>query len=555
MRNKSGPMIIAFVVILVILIGLFLVLLRAPFSYIWVMDQGKNLNEDFVIKMCPDGTRLVEIQFGSTDAIGADPNTGNIWTTELMDKGDVNRDQVVKIDQDGNILDRYPGYRTYIFAVDPRDGSVWVGLVNENLVVKLNPEGELVLEVAGFQAPRSIAVNPEDGSIWVADNGRNNHLVHLSAEGVELFRTQTGGFFSASPHQVAVDPHSGNVWYAGSFDESVYLRSAEGEMLAEIGGFDSPVAISVSPRDGSSWVADYSRDQSGAVVKLDSSGNVLLKEVLDKPPRSIGFNAFDETVWVGIDGAAVKLSSEGKIIQYLSGFTLPYSFAFVEIYTLPAKLDYLSTCILKTRGGFPVTKLKDQAVDAETQTTLIVVTPSPVPTPTPTPTPSPTPDICSPSYWEKNGINILSYQVFSALDPGGPNAFDRILISKNPAWEDFLQEDHGEKRTAGVIFHEHAWGNVMGTGVNPAVLFVTYGVERDWELPAYGALVAKVDQMRNSLVKSEQDWFHGRVDKTQYPLISNPSSYAIYQYFDGNILALESWCRTYHDVFGESPIK
>ena len=362
-RNKPSKIILLLAVLLALVAILLLYLNTIPFSYIWIMDQGKNLNEDYVIKMCPDGTRLAIIQFGSTDAIGVDPNTGIIWTTELKDKGNVNRDQVVRIDPNGNILNRYPGYRTYVFAVDPNDGSVWVGLGNENMVVKLDPEGEPILEVGGFQAPRSIAVNPIDSSVWIADNGRNDQLVHLSSEGVELFKTPTDGFFSASPHQVTVDPRSGNVWYSGSFIGSVFLRSAEGELLAEINGFDSPVAISVNPKDSSAWVADYSRDLSGAVVKLDSNGTVLRKEVLENPPRSIAVNPFDETVWVGIEGAVVILSPEGKSIENIPGFKLPHSFAFVEIpNTLLAKVDFLKTCMFGTQADQLTRYLKDTAV-------------------------------------------------------------------------------------------------------------------------------------------------------------------------------------------------
>ena len=171
---------------------------------------------------------------------------------------------------------------------------------------------------------------------------------------------------------------------------------------------------------------------------------------------------------------------------------------------------------------------------------------------------TPTPDICNPSHWQKDGIYVLSTDQFDALEPGGPNTFDRILISQNPAWEDFQQKIavmDGERWTAGQIFDSFAWGYELGTGVNPAVILITYAVERDWALPAYGALVAKVDQIRASLYKYELEWGLGKVDQSQFPPIANGATYALYRYFDGNNNRLETWCRTYLDVYGESPLK
>jgi hypothetical protein len=165
---------------------------------------------------------------------------------------------------------------------------------------------------------------------------------------------------------------------------------------------------------------------------------------------------------------------------------------------------------------------------------------------------SPTPDICNPSQWQEEGIYLLSLSQFNGSDPGGPHTYNQILISRNPAWEDFQQYDHGKMRTAGVIFHESAWGPNMGEGVSPAILLITYGVELDWELPPYGALVAKVVLMRNLIFQYKSEWYRGEVDQSQYPAIKNGASYGLFRYFDGDQEILEKWCRTYNDVFGDS---
>ncbi len=148
----------------------------------------------------------------------------------------------------------------------------------------------------------------------------------------------------------------------------------------------------------------------------------------------------------------------------------------------------------------------------------------------------------------------MSQDRFTALEPGGPEDYDRILVEQNPAWADFRQTDHGELRSAGVIFHETAFGPELGTGVNPAVLLVTYGVERNWELPASGDLVAEVDRIRAMLHGYESEWIQQTVDPGLYP-VANAASYALYRYFNGDLSKLEGWCHTYVQVYAESPLR
>jgi hypothetical protein len=316
-------------------------LTSTPASYTWIVDVGERLNETYLVKMCPDGTRVVQVQFGQSGAIGVDPQSGSIWAPELNDIGSVNSDQVVKLDSAGNILDRYGGYRTSVIAVDPNNGSVWAGLDNERQVVKLDSNGKQVLQIVGFRAPESIAVDPRDSSVWIADNHRPGQVVHLTPSGDELFRTATTGFFSHAPHQIAVDPCTGDIWYTDAGAGSVTKLSSAGNLLAKIDGFEGPVAIATSPTDGSVWVAEY---DVADVVKLTSDGETSLSVVLDGHPWVVGVNPSDQTVWVGIDGAIVKLSEDGEILMTQAGFTTPSSIAFVAADDLMTWLGFLGAC-------------------------------------------------------------------------------------------------------------------------------------------------------------------------------------------------------------------
>ncbi|NOR89914.1 MAG: hypothetical protein GQ524_06635 [Anaerolineales bacterium] len=126
-------------------------------------------------------------------------------------------------------------------------------------------------------------------------------------------------------------------------------------------------------------------------------------------------------------------------------------------------------------------------------------------------------------------------------------------MAHNPNWEGYRQKHQDDMWTAGTIIDQYAF-YPYGKGVSPAVIFVTYAVERNWELPAYGAMIAKVEQIRILLNNYETDWILNEVDRTKLPHLKNGASFAIYMYFDGDKKILEKWCRTYLEIFGESPI-
>ena len=182
-----------------------------------------------------------------------------------------------------------------------------------------------------------------------------------------------------------------------------------------------------------------------------------------------------------------------------------------------------------------------------------------IPSITPTASPSlpdipiATPDFCNSAQWQDK-IQILSNDLLTALEPGGPTLFDRILVGQNSAWPTFGRIKSAEIRSAGVIFHETAFGPELGTGINPAIILVTYGVERNWEPPANGDLVSEVEGIRAALFQYRSDLVHGQVELNQYP-VANGATYVLYRYFNGDLSRLEDWCHTYVQVYGESPLK
>ena len=229
------------------------------------------------------------------------------------------------------------------------------------------------------------------------------------------------------------------------------------------------------------------------------------------------------------------------------------SFLFL-IFTLAVQLSACGVAIPSPTPAAPTLPTLTPISSTLTVPSLIPIIPSITPTNTPTITITSMPDFCNSALWQDK-IQVISQDRFTALEPGGPVEFDRILMQQNPAWADFRQTDHGEIRSAGVIFHETSSGPELGTGINPAVILVIYGVEHKWALPANGDLVTEVNRIRAVLHQRENYWILGSVDQSQYPMVPNAATYALYHYFGGDLSKLEDWCHIYLQVFNESPLK
>jgi DNA-binding beta-propeller fold protein YncE len=305
-----------------------------PTSYVWVMDAGDVLNETHLIKMCPTGKRLLQTQFGQSGGIGIDLERNILWAPELNYLNQIYYDQVVQVDQEGKIIDRFQGYRMNVLAVDPADGSIWVNAWDaygqRTLMTKLASNGKLLRRVEGFSQVYSVAINPRDSSLWVAD-GVNRTITHLTADGEKLFEMRTAGFFfSNAPHQVAVDPRNGDVWFTTVDPSSLHKLSSGGEGLPEISGLRSPVAVTINPMNGNVWVADYDLLDSGAIVKFDPQGELILTQALPAHVLTAAINPFDGMLWVGMDGEMIRYYDDGSVAGREIGFNQPQSIAFAK---------------------------------------------------------------------------------------------------------------------------------------------------------------------------------------------------------------------------------
>jgi streptogramin lyase len=311
-----------------------LYLIGRPTSYVWVMDAGDMLNETHLIKLCPTGKRLLQTQFGQSGGIGIDLKRNIIWAAELNDLDQIHYDQVVQVDAEGRIIDRFQGYRINVLAVDPDDGSVWVNAWDADgqrtLMKKLASNGKPLRRVDGFSQVYSVAINPLDSSLWVAD-GVDRTLTHLTADGEKLFEMRTAGFFfSNAAHQIAVDPRNGEVWFTTVDSSALHKLSSEGEGLIEISDLRSPIAVTINPMNGNVWVADFDLLDSGAMLKFDPQGKLILTRALPAHVWTAAINPFDGILWVGVDGEMIRYADDGRVAGRETGFNRPQSIAFAD---------------------------------------------------------------------------------------------------------------------------------------------------------------------------------------------------------------------------------
>jgi hypothetical protein len=250
-------------------------------------------------------------------------------------------------------------------SVNVTSYGVWTtireSMTNEGKLIKLAPDGTEMLRIPSeqFGLPTghfNAKINKVDGTIWVWTQVSPSVIVHLSADAEEILASWTVNSYIK---RLTIDTSDGGVWLSGGYDPYTYKYSAEGTLIAlitsshwhwtgwvsvnsvektvwftddfntiqklkpdgsvilTVGGFDhSASAISVDETDGSLWVADRLNNQ---VVKLDTSGNELVRANVGNLPYFVVANPVDGGVWAAFDyettaGPMKRLDSSGNVI-------------------------------------------------------------------------------------------------------------------------------------------------------------------------------------------------------------------------------------------------
>ena len=244
--------------------------------------------------------------FGGVSAVALD-SKDHLWVLQRAPAG---KPQLFKFDPDYNlVLEVGPdviGYqdKAHGMAVDPED-NVWITATNGATVMKLSPEGKLLLtlgesgrrgdwdEARGQRLlwqPVMVAFGP-NSDVYIAqghgnespndtdsDDPANNigasRILHVDSDGNYInqwFGNDVGPGKFNSAHGLAVDPTNGDVWIGDREDYRIVIYTAEGEFLRTLQMRNLPCALYFDSH-GQPWMAS---GQDGQFLKLDRTGRVL----------------------------------------------------------------------------------------------------------------------------------------------------------------------------------------------------------------------------------------------------------------------------------------
>ena len=243
---------------------------------------------------------------GGVPAVALD-SRDNLWVFQRAEAG---KPQLLKFDPDHSLILAVDpdviGYqdKAHGMAVDAED-NVWITATHGATVMKLSPEGELLLtigepgrrgdwdEAAGQRLlwqPVMVAFGPT-GDVYIAqghgnespndtgsDDPANNigasRILHLDKNGRfinQWYGNEAGPGKFNSAHGLAVDPTNGDVWIGDREDYRIVVYSGAGEFLKTLQMRNLPCALNFDSH-GQPWMAS---GQDGQFLKLDRNGKVL----------------------------------------------------------------------------------------------------------------------------------------------------------------------------------------------------------------------------------------------------------------------------------------
>ena len=244
--------------------------------------------------------------FGGVPAVALD-SKNNLWVFQRADAG---KPQLFKFDASYKLLLQVGpdviGYqdKAHGMAVDAED-NVWITAANSATVMKINPEGKLLLtlgqrgrrgdwdEARGQRLlwqPVMVAFAP-NGDVYIgeghanespndaeSDDPANNigaaRILHLDKNGRfinQWFGNEVGQGKFSSAHGLAVDPTTGDVWIGDREEYRIVVYTSDGRFLKTLQMRNLVCALYFDAR-GNPWMAT---GQDGQFLKLDRSGKVL----------------------------------------------------------------------------------------------------------------------------------------------------------------------------------------------------------------------------------------------------------------------------------------
>ncbi len=243
---------------------------------------------------------------GGVPAVGLD-SAENLW---VFQRAEVGKPQLLKFDPNHQLLLQVEpeviGYqdKAHGMAVDA-DDNVWITATNGATVMKLSPEGELLLTIGErgrrgdwdeargqrlLWQPVMVAFGPT-GDVYIAQGHGNEspndtgsgdpsnnigaaRILRLDKDGhfiQQWFGNEAGPGKFNSAHGLAVDPMNGDVWIGDREDYRIVVYAGDGTFRKTLPMRNLPCALYFDSH-GRPWMAS---GQDGQFLQLDRTGKVL----------------------------------------------------------------------------------------------------------------------------------------------------------------------------------------------------------------------------------------------------------------------------------------
>jgi hypothetical protein len=262
----------------------------------WEQNMGYKFSYPYVV---PKG-------IGGIPSVALD-SKGNLWVFKRSPRGVT---QLMKFDPNHKLVLEVPesviGHqdKAHGMAVD-KDDNVWITDNGQATVMKLSPEGKLLLTI-GTKGKRGDWVESKDqrllwqpvmvafapnGDVYIGGGHANEspndvdspdawntegvaRVLHLTKDGKfvnQWFGNEVGQGKFDSTHGLAVDPRNGDVWIGDREQYRIVVYTADGRFVRTMQMKNLVCALNFD-HQGNPWMAS---GQDGQFLKLDREGHVI----------------------------------------------------------------------------------------------------------------------------------------------------------------------------------------------------------------------------------------------------------------------------------------
>ncbi len=285
---------------------------------------------------------------GGATGVGID-SKGNFWVLQRTAPG---QPQLYQFGPDHKLVRAVPDSvigrleKGHTIKVD-RDDNVWISDANGGIVLKLSPQGKLLMTL-GVRAkrgdwdeskkqrllwqPLDVAFAP-NGDVFIAQGHGNEspndvglapdnmigaaRILHLDKNGKfvnQWYGNQIGPGKFGSAHGVGVDPKNGDVWIGDREEYRLVVYGRDGKHKRTIQMRNLMSAVAFDPK-GNLWV---SSGRDGQLLKLDRNGNVLAAV---GNGSGLGTGQFVEATYMAWDKSGAVYSGDtsvGRVTKMVS---------------------------------------------------------------------------------------------------------------------------------------------------------------------------------------------------------------------------------------------